>query len=81
MFLKNRNISSKIKRSKVTDYAALRCANYVFGTVTTICLIWNVVCVGLSNVAKWNTTFDECSIMCEVEKGSIKRGYSIYEVM
>ena len=23
MFLKNRNISSKIKRSKVTDYAAL----------------------------------------------------------
>ena len=24
MFLKNRNISSKIKRSKVTDYAALR---------------------------------------------------------
>ena len=25
MFLKNRNISSKIKRSKVTDYAALTC--------------------------------------------------------
>ena len=25
MFLKNRNISSKIKRSKVTDYAALIC--------------------------------------------------------
>ena len=24
MFLKNRNIRSKIKRSKVTDYAALR---------------------------------------------------------
>ena len=24
MFLKNRNISSKMKRSKVTDYAALR---------------------------------------------------------
>ena len=24
MFLKNRNISSKIKRSKVTDYAALK---------------------------------------------------------
>ena len=24
VFLKNRNISSKIKRSKVTDYAALR---------------------------------------------------------
>ena len=27
MFLKNRNISSKIMRSKVTDYAALTCAN------------------------------------------------------
>ena len=26
MFLKNRNISSKIKRSKVTDYAALSIA-------------------------------------------------------
>ena len=26
-FLKNRNISSKIKRSKVTDYAALSYAN------------------------------------------------------
>ena len=28
MFLKNRNISSKIKRSKVTDYAALKCPMY-----------------------------------------------------
>ena len=27
MFLKNRNISSKIKRSKVADYAALRANN------------------------------------------------------
>ena len=27
MFLKNRNISSKIKRSKVTDYAALNCSH------------------------------------------------------
>ena len=27
VFLKNRNISSKIKRSKVTDYAALNKAN------------------------------------------------------
>ena len=25
VFLKNRNISSNIKRSKVTDYAALKC--------------------------------------------------------
>ena len=29
VFLKNRNISSKIKRSKVTDYAALR-GRYAF---------------------------------------------------
>ena len=28
MFLKNRNISSKIKRSKVTDYAALSLIDY-----------------------------------------------------
>ena len=28
MFLKNRNISSKIKRSKVTDYAALNVNMY-----------------------------------------------------
>ena len=25
MLLKNRNINSKIKRSKITDYAALKC--------------------------------------------------------
>ena len=30
MFLKNRNISSKIKRSKVTDYAALNKLNLKF---------------------------------------------------
>ena len=29
MFLKNRNISSKIKRSKVTDYAALNRGSYM----------------------------------------------------
>ena len=29
VFLKNRNISSKIKRSKVTDYAALHLTNRV----------------------------------------------------
>ena len=28
VFLKNRNISSKIKRSKVTDYAALKIKHY-----------------------------------------------------
>ena len=30
MFLKNRNISSKIKRSKVTDYAALTAISWLF---------------------------------------------------
>ena len=30
VFLKNRNISSKVKRSKVTDYAALRLYCYVY---------------------------------------------------
>ena len=30
VFLKNRNISSKIKRSKATDYAALRVHNEIF---------------------------------------------------
>ena len=30
VFLKNRNISSKIKRSNVTDYAALRVNTCVF---------------------------------------------------
>ena len=33
MFLKNRNIISKIKRSKVTDYAALTVCLYVFTVV------------------------------------------------
>ena len=31
MFLKNRNIISKIKRSKVTDYAALVTGTYSYG--------------------------------------------------
>ena len=47
MFLKNRNISSKIKRSKVTEYAALTiCVNMVegitrniFGVEPTICAV------------------------------------------
>ena len=32
VFLKNRNISSKIKRSKVTDYAAL--SDVIFGFIS-----------------------------------------------
>ena len=42
VFLKNRNISSKIKRSKVTDYAALRIENKnVNNTITKyIILPW-----------------------------------------
>ena len=33
MFLKNRNISSKIKMSKVTDYAALSWQSVTFGKI------------------------------------------------
>ena len=39
MFLKNRNISSKIKRSKVTDYAALIFSVQTFITFTVILLV------------------------------------------
>ena len=42
MFLKNRNISSKIKRSKITDYAAL----IVFGLalLSNGAIDWSTVC-------------------------------------
>ena len=36
VFLKNRNISSKIKRSKVTDYAALRANRLNAGSTAVI---------------------------------------------
>ena len=36
MFLKNRNISSKIKRSKVTDYAALNDLKFFIRVAFTI---------------------------------------------
>ena len=39
MFLKNRNISSKIKRSKVTDYAALMGALKEF-SITSRFFFW-----------------------------------------
>ena len=44
VFLKNRNFISKIKRSKVTDYAALKvtfhiCAAYTNLTCWTKCII------------------------------------------
>ena len=52
MFLKNRNISSKIKRLKVTDYAALNSNNnknncnnsmnmclFMFGPITLIIIV------------------------------------------
>ena len=50
MFLKNRNISSKIKRSKVTDYAALICFDKRtknFLTIRVFAIIgeldWNII--------------------------------------
>ena len=43
MFLKNRNISSKIKRSKVTDYAALNgnVHGCVFAKNSPVSLNWS----------------------------------------
>ena len=41
MFLKNRNISSKTKRSKVTDYAALTRIQYEFNYLLVV-----FICVG-----------------------------------
>ena len=50
MFLKNRNISSKIKRSKVTDYAALiKYVNCVFIEV----LLKYVNCVFIEVLLKY----------------------------
>ena len=42
MFLKNRNISSKIKRSKVTDYAALSDPSSIYLKDDTNWTIWTV---------------------------------------
>ena len=61
MFLKNRNISSKIKRSKVTDYAALKggCTGSPESTHVKIPHCWNsqvvahillFLCIATSNV-------------------------------
>ena len=36
VFMKNRNFISKIRRSKVTDYAALNAHAHVFGRVRAI---------------------------------------------
>ena len=43
MFLKNRNISSKIKRSKVTDYAALRYWAPAIYTEIELLIIYNIL--------------------------------------
>ena len=41
MFLKNRNIISKIKRSKVTDYAALREVEFLFSVELSMIFFYN----------------------------------------
>ena len=45
MFLKNRNISSKIKRSKVTDYAALKLCISINGSLTISVYQYDMHCV------------------------------------
>ena len=51
MFLKNRNISSKIKRSKVTDYAALkRCTCSITRTLANHISCGNLI-AGTGSVA------------------------------
>ena len=47
MFLKNRNIRSKIKRSKVTDYAALK--SHVRAQLS--CIEFKSVCQKVASVA------------------------------
>ena len=51
MFLKNRNISSKIKRSKVTDYAALsnHCICFV-GVIRKLILIGYLISRAVKNM-------------------------------
>ena len=63
MFLKNRNISSKIKRSKVTDYVALiRVASFNgllgFKNIGTLCTGENI---GITHVFS-------CINMCRVPR-------------
>ena len=47
MFLKNKNIIFKIRRSKVTDYAALR-----INFAVLLSLVWSQVCIFFCNLLK-----------------------------
>ena len=65
MFLKNKNIIFKIRRSKITDYAALSwCFDYgpvVEFSLTHICLasfLWNISSVELDKTPQ-NTASDQ----------------------
>ena len=53
MFLKNKNISSKNKRSKVTDYAALRAYMYIKVRTKLGHSVMNGHNVSYKTVRKW----------------------------
>ena len=55
MFLKNRNISSKIKRSKVTDYAALRVRNKI---LIDLFINQNIFCGYSNEPSQWDGSFE-----------------------
>ena len=69
MFLKNRNIISKIKRSKVTDYAALR-------VKVTSCFVYNVV--GLTFHDRINTQLIYQFELAQVVERRITKPQIIY---
>ena len=54
VFLKNRNISSDIKRSKVTEYAALIIVNNCKQNITSLSLMVGTT-VHVNIINKWNT--------------------------
>ena len=59
MFLKNRNINSKIKRSKVTDYAALKIKNSkgIFEVKSVKLLLALSILIKFRTVAKVSCNF------------------------
>ena len=84
MFLKNRNIISKIKRSKVTDYAALStssshlwwCGNnlsHVWGFGTSSSYVWLLRTYATKYFPFWNM-FNTLHTVC------CMHGLSIYEI-
>ena len=69
MFLKNRNISSKIKRSKVTDYAALKQKSPLLQNIK---IFHNCVCEIENSVLRINAQHQE---PCQVTKKKDTKGH------